>query len=279
MKNFAHSVQSQTYHTPKHIKFSNKSLLTKHVGHVQDSAGNPVVGLDVLGDDYVGDNLAFWPTDTNGFFKIDAQTDGNYRVTVSCSQLTARGFHCVTPVAVTVSAELTELDFVVESAASAVQVANTSLPRGNVGMAYSAQLGASGGHPPYTWQLALDSANLPTGLSLNSSGLISGLPVTNSVTGIKVQVTDSNSLVTNKVLSLTINRQPVLSVPAWLTNRFSMLLTGASNQNYTIQTSTSLTSSNWTPLFVTNYPFAAAFIVTDPRATNKQQFYRVLVGP
>jgi len=248
------------------------------IGYVWDTAGNPVVGLDVIGDDYVGDYLDFWATDTNGLFKIDAQTDGNYRVTPSCPQLTARGFRCVAPAAVSVSAEITELNFIVEPGASRVQVTNTLLPVGNVGTPYSAQLGASGGQPPYRWQLAADSTALPAGLALTVTGLISGTPTTNIRSSIKVQVMDLYSSVTNKTIPITINPRPVLSAARWLTNGFSMWLTGASNQNYTIQVCTNLNSANWTSLFVTNHPTAAAFVVTDPTATHASQFYRVVIG-
>src|SRR5439155_15708042 len=56
-------------------------------------------------------------------------------------------------------------------------ITNTSLPNGYIGAAYGAQLGVTGGEPPYTWSLALGSAN-PPGLSLNSSGLLFGTPTT-----------------------------------------------------------------------------------------------------
>src|ERR1019366_2252575 len=54
-------------------------------------------------------------------------------------------------------------------------ITNVDLPNGNVGAAYSAQLGATGGQSPYYWTYALGSINLSSvGLSLSSSGLISG---------------------------------------------------------------------------------------------------------
>jgi hypothetical protein len=43
--------------------------------------------------------------------------------------------------------------------------------------------------------------------------------------------------------------------------------------------STNLNSTNWTPLFMTNNAATNAFLVTDPNATNRQRFYRVLIGP
>jgi hypothetical protein len=161
-------------------------------------------------------------------------------------------------------------------------ITNTSLPNGNLGVPYSAQLGATGGQSPYYWDYALGSQNLSLiGLSLNSSGLISGTPTTNRVFSFKVQVTDSNvsDPPTNKVLSITVNSKPVLSSPAWLTNQFQMRLTGAANQGYTIQMSTNLGSTNWISLFITNNATTNSFMVIDPNATNKQRFYRTLIGP
>ncbi len=158
-------------------------------------------------------------------------------------------------------------------------ITNVSLPNGNIGITYSAQLGATGGQSPYTWSLALGSANPPAGLTLYSTGLISGTPTTNKVSTFKVQVNDSSSDVTNKVLSITINPKPVLSALNRLTNQFRMLLTGASNQNYTVLSSTNLSLSNWTSLYVTNSAATNSFIILDSHATNSARFYRVLIGP
>jgi hypothetical protein len=158
-------------------------------------------------------------------------------------------------------------------------ITNISLPNGNVGAAYSAQLGATGGQPSYTWALALGSANPPPGLSLNSGGLISGTPTTNGLFNFKVQATDANFTVTNKVFGIIVNPKPVLSLANWLTNQFQMRLAGASNQNYTVQVSTNLSFNNWISLFITNNSTTNAFLLTDPNATNQQRFYRILIGP
>ncbi len=95
----------------------------------------------------------------------------------------------------------------------------------------------------------------------------------------KVQVSDQSSDVTNKLFSITVNPKPVLSALNWLTNQFRMLLTGASNQNYTVQSSTNLSLSNWTSLYVTNSAATNSFIILDSHATNSTRFYRILIGP
>jgi hypothetical protein len=58
--------------------------------------------------------------------------------------------------------------------ANPVVIDTTSLPDATQGVAYSVQLLAHGGTPPYTWSIFAGS--LPAGLTLSSSGLISGTP-------------------------------------------------------------------------------------------------------
>jgi hypothetical protein len=67
-----------------------------------------------------------------------------------------------------------------------LEVTTTSLPEGQVGVAYSATLSASGGVPPYTWT----AAPLPAGLSL-SGDVISGTPTTAGTDSVVVTVTDT----------------------------------------------------------------------------------------
>ena len=71
-------------------------------------------------------------------------------------------------------------------------VTTTSLPGGQVGTAYNANLSASGGTTPYRWSLG--SGVLPQGLTLSTSGSITGTPTTaGNYTGIIFSVTDSSS--------------------------------------------------------------------------------------
>ena len=72
---------------------------------------------------------------------------------------------------------------------------------------------------------------------------------------------------------------PQISVPARFANgQFQMTVNGVAGQNYTLQMSTNLISTNCSSLFITNTS-QNSFLFGDPNATNQQRFYRVLVGP
>lgn len=79
-----------------------------------------------------------------------------------------------------------------------------TLPNGSVGATYTTQLTASGGIGPYSWDFV--SGKLPEGLSLASSGTISGTPLSTSVgtSYFTVRVTDSFGLTYSTMLNATI---------------------------------------------------------------------------
>ena len=91
-----------------------------------------------------------------------------------------------------------------------LSVATSSLPSGTQGTAYSKTMSASGGLPPYhSWSISPGS--LPTGLSLSSTGVISGTPTTPGTSTFMLTVKDStNFAAQSSSLTLTIN--PTLAV-------------------------------------------------------------------
>jgi Putative Ig domain len=81
-------------------------------------------------------------------------------------------------------------------------ITTTSLSTATAGAAYSNPLNATGGTAPYTWTLS--SGSLPTGITLQSAGSLSG---TTSKTGqftITVETTDSSSPQQNSSVPLTL---------------------------------------------------------------------------
>ena len=84
-------------------------------------------------------------------------------------------------------------------APAALTITTSSLPNGQVGVAYSQSLAASGGTTPYTWAVA--SGALPTGTSLSSGGAITGTPTVAGTYNFTARVTDAASATTTRALS------------------------------------------------------------------------------
>jgi hypothetical protein len=70
-----------------------------------------------------------------------------------------------------------------------IAITTSSLPSGVVGTVYNARLTASGGTPPYVWNLV--EGTLPSGLTLSSTGYVTGTPSAAGTSGFMVQVKDS----------------------------------------------------------------------------------------
>jgi uncharacterized repeat protein (TIGR01451 family) len=69
-------------------------------------------------------------------------------------------------------------------------ITTSSLPAATVGSPYAATLTVSGGTPPFRWSVFAGST-LPAGLTISSSGVISGTPTTAGTTSFTVQLNDS----------------------------------------------------------------------------------------
>ncbi|MCK5327553.1 MAG: S8 family peptidase, partial [Candidatus Latescibacteria bacterium] len=90
-----------------------------------------------------------------------------------------------------------------------LEITTTSLPDGVVGEAYSTTLEAARGTTPYTWSISAGS--LPDGLSLSSTGVISGTPTTaGTVINFTAKVMDSSSPAqeATKELSIAVTEAP-----------------------------------------------------------------------
>ena len=80
---------------------------------------------------------------------------------------------------------------------------DTYLPDGMSFTDYSWQLEATGGLTPYSWSLI--SGSLPSGLTLATNGIISGMPISVGTFNFTVQVTDANNNMVTQALSLNID--------------------------------------------------------------------------
>ena len=81
-------------------------------------------------------------------------------------------------------------------------IATAALPEGTSGQPYLQSLAATGGIPPYTWSRI--NGSLPIGLSLSTTGIISGTPVSNYYAIILFQVSDSVGATATRTIGLVV---------------------------------------------------------------------------
>lgn len=88
-------------------------------------------------------------------------------------------------------------------------ILTSSLPTAVTGQVYNGSgfvLQGFGGTTPYVWSLDASSPALPTGMTLNSAGLLSGTPTNSSYNqNLVIDLTDARSVTTSAVLNLAIN--------------------------------------------------------------------------
>lgn len=87
---------------------------------------------------------------------------------------------------------------------STLAITTASLPNPTPFVAYSAPtMAASGGTPPYTWSLGLNSDPLFTGLVLNPNGNITGTPTSQGTANLAIKVTDAAGVTATKNFTVT----------------------------------------------------------------------------
>lgn len=96
----------------------------------------------------------------------------------------------------------------------AIILSPAGLPNGTTGVAYDQAVNASGGHAPYIYTLL--SGSLPEGMSLDSAGHISGIPIAVGISSFEVQAADANNCTATKNYSITINCPVISLLPAHL---------------------------------------------------------------
>jgi subtilisin family serine protease len=123
-------------------------------------------------------------------------------------------------------------------------VTNPGSQASTVGTAASLQLSASGGTSPYTWT----ATGLPAGLSISSSGLISGTPTTAGTSTVTATATDAAAKTGTTSFSWTVN--PVGSGCAAVTNGTDVAIPDNSDVNSPIALSCSGNASATTTVKV-----------------------------
>lgn len=106
------------------------------------------------------------------------------------------------------------------------------LPPGITGVAYSQSLIATGGVPPYTWNVA--SGGLPAGLAFTTNGFVAGTPTVATNSSFTAQVTDGGGTFSSKTFSLVVaTASPELAAAL---DRTNLLVTSYGNLPWVSQT-------------------------------------------
>lgn len=144
-------------------------------------------------------------------------TVGQYDATVSITDASRP-----TPLTVSVSLKLPVL-------APPVSITTGSLAGGTLGTAYSATLSATGGTAPYTWTVTAGS--LPAGLTLATSGLLSGTPTSAGTSTFTVTAADASSPSQSTTRQLTL---VVTSAPLEITSFLPQIASLGAAYSYTL---------------------------------------------
>ena len=107
------------------------------------------------------------------------------------------------------------VNIVIAAAPTGLRIDPRNLPGATVGAAYADQLNAKGGAAPYTFALASGST-LPAGLTLGSSGILSGTPTAASSgsgpNAFSVVVTDSSATPLKAIVALSLQVSQGLTI-------------------------------------------------------------------
>jgi hypothetical protein len=121
---------------------------------------------------------------------------------------------------------------------STLAITTTGLPQATASGNYSTQLAASGINTPFTWSLDSTSPALPTGLTLLSNGLLSGVPTAVGTTNLVFRVTD------------TIGDYATAALPfASIQSTLAIVTSGLTNVIAGVPYSTTLAATGGTPAY------------------------------
>ena len=152
------------------------------------------------------------------------QTPGNYTISVTVSDASTPN-----PVSAPQSYALTVL--------APLTITTASLPATTVTLAYSANLTAANGTPPYQWSIA--SGSLPPGLTLAANGTLSGTPSSAGSFSFLAQVADSANPARLTTKAFTISGNSKLTI----TSTAPALSTG-------VATNSQFTATGGTPTYI-----------------------------
>jgi PKD repeat protein len=178
----------------------------------------------------------------------------------------------------------------ISSSCPAIVLSPDTLPSATTGTAYSQTITASGGVGPYSFTVA--SGSPPPGLTLASSGALTGTPTALGTFNFVVQATDVNTCTGTRSYSITVTCPTISITPASLPaastgTAYSQVLTGSGGvapYTFTISSGSlpgglTLSSSgtlSGTPTALGTFNFAV--LVTDASGCSNSQNYSITVS-
>jgi hypothetical protein len=130
--------------------------------------------------------------------------------------------------------DMSDVNFTIAASCPTITVNPTTLATGTENSTYTQSVTATGGSSPYSFSLS--AGTLPNGLTLSSSGSLSGTPTQGGNFNITIKATDTNQCFGTRAYTLTINCQTINLTPA-------ALPAGSVGQNY----NQSITATGGTP--------------------------------
>lgn len=168
-----------------------------------------------------------------------------------------------------------------------IVIQNTSLPNGQVGVAYSVQLFAINGQTPYNWV----ATGTPAGITMSSGGLLSGTPTVDGPFTIAVSLTDAAGGTAQQSYNIVIAPAPLVittvSLPSGVAGTpYTATLTatgGDSPYTFAVQglpagvTASAAGALSGTPTASGN--FSVTVTVTDSKKATATKPYNLTVTP
>jgi hypothetical protein len=125
------------------------------------------------------------------------------------------------------SQDAVEQTFNLTIEAAPLNITSATLPAAHVSVAYDVQLEATGGEPPYTWNLQIGA--LPPGFTISSSGRLTGTPTATGTFSFRVRVVDRSGTRSDSAdFVLRIEPPPVEVTSAVFKNTKQVLKIGTS---------------------------------------------------
>jgi len=153
------------------------------------------------------------------------------------------------------------------------QIVTAALAPGNVGLAYSQTLQASGGQGDFTWWVSSSGQNLPAGLALTTDGHLVGTPTVASTRSVVIVAQADNAALATRTLLIEARDIAITGTAVGSLDPGTALSLSASGGNATYSFSFSANASGGTLSSTGSYTAGSGNGVDVVRATDSDGFY------